>query len=179
MKKQRRRKCKQCHRLYDPDPRNRYHQYTCSRTGCQKLRHRDNQRRWASRACNADYFRGPGNVERVRAWRKANPGYSRARRKALHDDISSQSNAHKKDKDSLILDALHDDISSQDPVIVGLVATLTGDALHDDIVMHVRTFHHRGQQILLAKGKGSDEDKTCTLAGAVTHDPQPVQLGGP
>jgi hypothetical protein len=35
----------------------------------------DSHRRWLSKPANREHFRGPANVERVRQWREANPGY--------------------------------------------------------------------------------------------------------
>ena len=38
--------------------------------------------RWLAAPGNRDYFRGPVNVARVKAWRSRNPGYWRNRRRA-------------------------------------------------------------------------------------------------
>ncbi len=179
MKKQRKRKCRQCGCLYKPDPRSRYHQYTCSAPACQKARKQANQRRWAARPANADYFRGPAQAKRVRAWRDTNPGYWRKSKKPLQDDLDAQPVANEEDKCNLSVHALQDEILMQPALLVGLISTLTGNALQDDIAFHIRHFHHRGQQILQPKGKGSDDQKTSVIPGAPAQDPGSVQLGGP
>ena len=65
MKRTRRRKCRHCRELFRPDPRNVHHQRYCSKSECRR----------ASKAANRDHFRGVANLERVRAWRAAHPGY--------------------------------------------------------------------------------------------------------
>ena len=179
MKRCRKRKCRHCGELYKPDPRSHQRQYTCSKPACQQARHRANHRRWAARPENAGYFRGPENVKRVQAWRKAHPGYWRKSRKPLQDDSDAQPVGNEEDKVNLTADALQDEILTQPALLVGLISTLTGHALQDDIAMQVLQFHHRGQQILQPKGKGSDDKKTSVMSGAPTQDPGSVQLGGP
>jgi hypothetical protein len=80
-----RRKCKCCHKLFRPDPRNRYHQRYCAAPSCRAASKAASQARWLAAPENRDYFRGPVNVARVRAWRSRNPGYWRKRRVALQD----------------------------------------------------------------------------------------------
>jgi hypothetical protein len=65
---QRRRKCKCCHKLFHPDPRNRYHQRYCAAPRCRAASKAASQARWLAAPENRDYFRGPVNVARVRAW---------------------------------------------------------------------------------------------------------------
>ena len=77
----RRRKCRHCGQLYEPDPRNRYHQRYCSQPACRQASKAASQRRWRASPKGRDYFRGSANVLRVQAWRKAHPGYWRKRRK--------------------------------------------------------------------------------------------------
>ena len=66
----RRRKCRHCGQLYEPDPRNAYHQQYCSATACQEVSHKSSQRRWRRSRKGRDYFQGPANLYRVRKWRK-------------------------------------------------------------------------------------------------------------
>ena len=76
----RRRKCCNCHQLYDPDARSRYHQKHCARPECRKASKAASQRRWRESDKGRDYFRGPANAHRVKLWRAAHPGYARGRR---------------------------------------------------------------------------------------------------
>lgn len=106
MKRKRRRKCVQCARLYHPDPRNAYHQRYCPEPSCQAASRAHSRQRWLRKPENRDYHRGKQQVERVRAWRKAHPGYWRKGR-ALQDVCSLQ-NADSKcitlDLDSTVTD---------------------------------------------------------------------------
>ena len=77
MSRRRRRKCLNCGELFRPDPRNARHQRYCSGPPCRKASKAASQARWLAKPQNRDYFRGPAHTERVRAWRAANPGYSR------------------------------------------------------------------------------------------------------
>lgn len=58
-----------------PDPRSRRWQEFCSNEECRKASKAARQARWVAK--NRDYWRGKEHVERVRAWRARNPGYSK------------------------------------------------------------------------------------------------------
>ena len=93
MSKPRRRKCRNCGELFRPDPRNLRHQRYCSEPACRRASKAASQRRWLAKAANREYFRGPEQVARVRAWREAHPGYWRAARqkgRALQEDSLAQ-----------------------------------------------------------------------------------------
>src|SRR5215472_13088754 len=75
-----RRKCKCCHKLFRPDPRNRHHQRYCAAPSCRAASKAASQARWLAAPENQDYFRGPVNVARVKEWRSRHPGYWRKRR---------------------------------------------------------------------------------------------------
>jgi len=87
-KRIRKRKCRCCGVFFTPDHRNRRTQRYCSRPECRKASKAASQRRWFGKPENRDYFRGLHNVERVREWRKAHPGYFRKKADALQDDIA-------------------------------------------------------------------------------------------
>lgn len=161
MKRQRRRKCRHCGQLYMPDPRNRYHQHHCSAEECQRARQRAGQARWRRRPENRNYFRGPAEVERVRAWRKAHPGYWRRRRRALQTAIKPQPNDAQADGSGLNPNALQTVLLSQPAVLVGIISSLTGTALQTDIAEYVQRLHLRGEQILHPKRimKGAEDDR--------------------
>ena len=161
MKRRRRRKCPHCGQLYRPDPRNRHHQIYCSAPECQQARQRAGQARWRRRPENRDYFRGAHNVERVRAWRKAHPGYWRRRRLALQTVIKPQPADAQPDGSGLNPDALQTVLLSQPAVLVGIISSLAGTALQTDIAEHVQRLHLRGEQILHPRGimKGAEDDR--------------------
>lgn len=69
-------KCANCDQLFRPDSRNAWHQRYCGASACRAASKAASQRRWLGKPENRDYFRGPEQVERVREWRKAHPGYS-------------------------------------------------------------------------------------------------------
>jgi len=52
----------------------------CSKPACRAESKAQSQRRWQQRPENENYFRGPENRERVKDWRKRNPGYWRKKR---------------------------------------------------------------------------------------------------
>jgi len=133
MNKHRRRKCLHCGELYRPDPRNLRHQRYCSQPQCRKASKAASQRRWLAKAQNRDYFRGAANVERVRAWRAAHPGYWRRAgaqsTSALQEDSLAQPiETHEKSR-TLTTPALQDLLYAQPVVLIGLIANLTGTAL--------------------------------------------------
>jgi hypothetical protein len=77
MKASAKRKCLCCCEFYPPDHRNVRHQRYCSKPPCCAERKAQSHRRWQQRPENENYFRGPENRERVKDWRKRNPGYWR------------------------------------------------------------------------------------------------------
>lgn len=151
MKKQRRRKCRHCRELFRPDPRNRYHQRYCSAQPCQRASKAASQRRWLEKPANRDYFRGPEQVERVRAWRAAHEGYWRRRserRRALQEDSFAQVADQPKESGSLIAPPLQELYAAQPLVLLGLIAHLTGTALQEDIASATRGFRQLAQDLL-------------------------------
>ena len=77
MKASAKRKCLCCGEFYPPDHRNVRHQRYCSKAVCRAESKAQSQHRWQQRPENENYFRGPENRERVKDWRKHNPGYWR------------------------------------------------------------------------------------------------------
>jgi len=151
-RKFRRRKCRHCHELYTPDPRNRWHQKYCSKPDCRQASKRASQQLWLSSAKGADYFKGPEHVARVQQWRAAHPGYGRravvTSTDALQDLCSSQVQGGQSDTGTLTVAALQDLSSVQPALLIGLIASLTGSTLQDDIVETTRRLVVSGQDIL-------------------------------
>jgi len=135
MTQHRQRKCRHCGDLFRPDPRNRHHQRYCGKAVCRKASKTAGQRRWLDKAQNRDYFHGAANVERVRAWRAAHPGYWRRpgtqSTPALQDDSSAQAIEKTEKSPTFATLALQDLLSEQPVVMIGLIANLTGTVLQE------------------------------------------------
>lgn len=145
-------KCQHCGEFFVPDARNRTRQRYCVKPACRRESRARSQRVWLSRPENQDYFRGDANVARVRAWRQANPGYSKRRRArdgvALQDSLKLQPTAAQEPASPDAPVALQDILDSQPPVLVGLIAHLTGTTLQEDIAAMTRKLHSRGRAVL-------------------------------
>jgi hypothetical protein len=141
-----------CGELFHPDARNAHHQRYCAKDACRRASKAASQRRWLSKAANRDYFRGPCNVERVRAWREQHPGYGRRRRAQtgapLQDVCCAQGVEKHAESKHLAGPALQDLLSMQPIVLIGLIANLIGSALQEDIAGSARRFQQLGQDIL-------------------------------
>jgi hypothetical protein len=74
------RKCLHCQEFFRPDHRNLHHQRYFSKFACRGQSKAESQRRWLQKPENQNYFRGPDNCQRVKEWRKRNPGYWRKKR---------------------------------------------------------------------------------------------------
>ena len=149
-------KCLCCKEIFIPDRRNFGRQKYCSKEPCQLESKRQSQRRWLAKPENQNHFRGSENCERVRQWRKANPGYWRRRKKksssALQDSCPPQApdnqGVNGPGLSSLSLRTLQDVCQVQVPLLVGLAASLLGPALQEDMVAHIRRLVARGVDFL-------------------------------
>ena len=70
--------CLHCGAAFTPDPRNAGRQKYCPASGCKAASKRASQAKWLAAPENQDYHSGPEAVARVKAWRLAHPGYSKA-----------------------------------------------------------------------------------------------------
>lgn len=146
-----RRKCKCCLKLFRPDPRNRRHQSYCSAPACKAASKAASQARWLAKPENRDYFRGPVNAARVKAWRAGHPGYWRKRRSAgpALQEVSTVQPVDPPAESGDFADApLQDVISAQPAVLIGLIAHIVGTPLQDDIVRATGRLLRLGQDIL-------------------------------
>ena len=171
MTPRRRRKCRNCGQLYDPDPRNLRHQRYCSQPACRQASKTASQARWRASPKGRDYFRGPANVLHVQAWRKAHPGYWRKRRKkqeALQDHCRPQVLVPPQDKPNLDVGALQDVILTQGLVLTGLVVQLTDCALQEDIASATQKLVRLGQQIQ-GPSRQASERLPCPGSGRSSH----------
>lgn len=180
MKPANRRKCPCCKELFRADPRNRRHQQYCSKPDCRKASKAASQGRWLAKPANQDYFPGPVNVKRVRAWRETHPAYSRGRVKntvALQDHCRAQAVESKGELAVFAPSALQDVLSAQPLVLIGLIAHLTGTALQDEIDRSTRQLLKLGEDIL--GGRGGDGRQAGDLSRTGAAGAGAVQLGGP
>jgi uncharacterized protein YjiS (DUF1127 family) len=146
-----RRKCKCCLKLFRPDPRNRRHQCYCSAPACRAASKAASQTRWLAKPENQDYFRGPVNAARVKAWRVRHPGYWRKRRRtrpALQEVSTVQPVDPTPESGDFAGAPLQDVISAQPAVLIGLIAHIVGTPLQDDIVRATGRLLRLGQDIL-------------------------------
>lgn len=163
MSQRKRRACKNCGRLYYPDPRNRRHQRYCSRPACRKASKVAGHLRWRQSAKGRDYFRGSDNVKRVRLWRDDNPGYWkrwRRRNTALQDHSPLQVFLAVADRAKDALPALQDFISQQVAIQLGLAAKVLQRPLQDDIDRDV------GRLILAGRRIEERARKRCGALGS-------------
>ncbi len=168
----RRCKCLHCKMLFVPDYRNRGRQKYCSTPACQQASKRARQARWLSKPENRDHFRGAENVQRVREWRQAHPGYwKRSPRpvRTLQDACSAQSAAIKElapvELPGVCRGTLQDVCQVQAPLLVGLISKFTDCTLQDDIVLFVRRLIAKGQDIL-------DQPSSKSAKGNTLYDEQ-------
>ena len=146
-----RRKCKCCHKLFRPDPRNRHHQRYCAAPRCRAASKAASQARWLAAPENQDYFRGPVNVARVKAWRSRHPGYWRKRRRvrvALQDLSLLQAVDSTNKKANFAAAPLQEILSAQPAVLIGLIAHVVGTPLQEEIVRTTDRLLRLGQDIL-------------------------------
>jgi hypothetical protein len=173
-----------CNELFDPNPRNRWHQKFCGKPECRKASKTESQRRWLSKPENRDLFRGSANVDRVCEWRKAHPGYWKRPKKskgALQDLAPVQHVAPEPVAPTRSQEPLQDLLALQDPLLVGLISHLIDSPLQDHIEQTALSLLAKGRSILDmrsgVKTKASDENqKTNPLSGADPPHSRSVQL---
>jgi len=185
MRKIKKKKCRHCRRLFEPDHRNRKKQNYCRKTLCKKASKKTSQKKWLSKPENKDYFRNPDNVDRVQKWREDNPEYwKRTKRSTALQDLLTAQPFENKENNSQInaqpqTHALQDLLMAQSPVIIGLIYNLTGSALQDDIANTLLRMQQFGQEILFSKtqNKGGVHDcKKSNFKTKNSEDTQQLQL---
>ena len=187
MKRIRERLCRCCKESFLPDYRNTKSQAYCSNPECRKASKTASQRRWSVN--NPGYFKGSDHVERVREWRKANPG--RGCRKGagdvLQDDCSRIPLIEQEVACGLPLvpqmpaSVLQDYCLTQHPVFIGLIAHFTGAVLQEDIDAMTRRLEQLGQDVIGSNptAGGRYAPQVPNLSRPDPQHPRAVQLGGP
>ena len=154
--------CLNCNELYRRDPRNQGRQLYCCKVECRKASKRRSQAKWLSRPENRDYFKGPANGDRVRAWRANHPGYWKRsklpRRGAKKETSKTQPVNNKEDEVSRSLVTqerpLQETLIIQEPFIVGLIDYVAGGALQENMEKTIRMLFSRGQDLLSQRRPG-------------------------
>lgn len=134
---------------------------------------------WLRKPENKGYFSGPTNVERVREWRRKNPGYWKRSKVALQDALPVQDTEKINNISKKSSNALQDSLSIQPSVFIGLISNLTGFALQDDIARTILRLQQLGQDILnpLTQSKGGFYDiETTYFNKPHPEDSRAVQL---
>ena len=187
MKRTRERKCPCCKDVFFPDYRNAKTQIYCGKPDCRKASKAASQRQWSKK--NPDYFKGPDHVERVRDWRKANPGWGR--RRSTGDPLQDHCSRIPLQDQQVIpplsspqpvqSSVLQDLWSGQHPVFVGLIAHLTGSLLQDDIAEAARRLEQLGHDVIASTpiAGGYHDPKNPGPSRPHPHSSRTVQLGGP
>ena len=184
MTRRKQRKCKHCKELFLPDYRNAKRQNHCQKPACRKAAKAESQKKWLEKPENADYFKGPDHVERVRQWRKEHPGYWHRKissQNALQDHCRENTNKKQIDTCSFADNALQDYCMTQPSVLIGLIAHLTGFALQDDIANAIGRMQQLGNDILYQPNSvqgGQHVAKTPGQSQSYPTDPPVVRLGG-
>ena len=148
-----RRKCRCCGEFFFPDYWNANRQHYCRKPACRQARKWASQCRWRRTPFGRSYFRGAENVERVRQWRQAHPGYWKRKPPASGDrqvvapqqlkPVQPSCNAHSSPPGTL-----QDFYLPQHPGFIGLISLITGRTLQNDIVPIARRVVEQGQNIL-------------------------------
>jgi hypothetical protein len=187
MKLIQKRKCRCCKDLFSPNYRSAKSQRYCNKPECRRASKVASQRRWFKK--NPTYFSGSDNVERVLAWRKANPGWQHRKISAgLLQENCSQITDSKQDVSpdlaplspgfSEVLPLLQDICMAQQPVFVGLLSHLTGCVLQDEIASITLRLEQLGQDVISARTGGRYETEVPNLPRPYPQYPGTVQLGG-
>lgn len=182
MRKIKKKKCRNCRRLFIPDHRNRKKQKYCGREPCRKASKAGSQKKWLGKPENEGYFRGPDHVKRVQEWRRNNPGYGKRTKSstALQDPLTAQHFENIADNNQIDVQPLQDLLMAQPPVIIGLLSNLTGSVLQDDIANTLLRMQQSGQEILFyrtQKRGGTDDCKKSNFKTKNPQDTHKLQLG--
>ena len=166
------RKCAHCNQFFVPDARQRKRQRHCAKPECRSASKATSQRRWLWRPENRDYFRGPENVQRVQAWRAANPGRPRCPRRkqetsqeVLQEMMNAQpppAQAPAPPDDAVVL---QETWKAQPPLLLGLIAHMSGMALQEDMEPMMRRLITRGRALLEPNPYNHHDRKTSPLSG--------------
>lgn len=169
------RKCLSCWGYFFPDPRVGKRQIYCAADACQRESKAHSQARWRSQPQNLDYFCGPVNCARVRAWRAEHPGYSRggSAGRALQDECVTQAVETEQETTIRTLPPpvpprapLQDSINTPSPILAGLIAHLFNLTLQDEMATTTRRLVQLGTDVLGGVHHGEIDGGSAAAASA-------------
>ena len=183
MNHKRNRQCRCCKDILTPDYRNTEKQRYCAKPECRAASKIASQKRWSAK--NPNYFKGQIHVDRMRAWRLANPGRRHRKSSApvLQDDCSQISSQKQEvippfaSETPLPPPVLQDFCLAQHPVFIGLISHVTGCVLQDEIDLVTRRLEQCGLDVISARG-GRYDPQVPNLSRPHPHSSRTVQLGG-
>ncbi|MBT6338969.1 MAG: hypothetical protein HOJ48_06690 [Desulfobacula sp.] len=181
MKKIKKKKCRHCRWLFEPDHRNWKKQNYCRKTPCKKASKKASQKKWLSKPENEDYFRSSDNVERVQKWREDTPEYWKRSKRSitLQELLTLQDTENKENIDQNDAQpqkhALQDFLMAQSPVIIALIYNLTGSALQEDIANTLLRMQQFGQEILFPETQNKGGVHDCKKSNFKTKSPEDTQ----
>ena len=176
--KPKRRKCLCCNVFFFPDYRNRKHQRYCGKPACRRASKLASQRRWYRQPKNLSHFRQGEGTERVRAWRKAHPGYWKPKTPASEGAQPVEAEAVNPEQTSRNVPTplprtLQDFCLAQEPAFIGLLSMFAGSTLQDDIQPLVRRLIQQGCIILGRVLPEQRNEKPCSDYDHQTSPPTP------
>jgi hypothetical protein len=136
--------CAYCGREFLVDHRIGVRHRFCARPQCRRVSRRISNARWQDKPENRDYHRGPEQVERNRAWRKANPEYralqrrNRKLRAKLGRAVSRELAA------ALLSCGLQDLNDRQLALVLGIARRVLGPGLQDSMAASLRRLMFEG-----------------------------------
>jgi hypothetical protein len=159
-------KCRHCGKVFNPDYRNRYHQYYCPDPGCRRVSKAASQRRWLRQAQNRNYFQGPEQTRRVQQWRKSNPGYWKKQPTIPPRTQAAELRPGEKVQTSCnvpngLAGPLQDVCLERNPLFIGLISAIAGSTLQEDIAATIRELQTQGRKILRPKTSDQCNEKRC------------------
>ena len=163
MAKSYQRECVHCKELFDPNVRNRWHQRFCTKTECRNASKADSRHRWSIKPENQHHFRGSVNVENVRRWRKANPGYWKRAKKpesTLQDLVPIQPAEPQPLPPKTSPEPLQNLVAMQGPLLVGLISHLIDSPLQDLVEQTTLVLIAKGRTILDLRSGGENQRKS-------------------
>ncbi len=181
------RKCRRCNELFSPNYRSAKRQMYCDKPECRKASKAASQRRWVKK--NPTYFTGSDNVERVREWRRDNPGRQRCKGsgKQLQDNCDQITDAKQDVIPPLLIEppeppalppVLQDFCIAQHPIIIGIISHLIGSLLQDDIAATTRHLEQLGQDVICSTTGGRYAPQVTNLSRSHPQHSGAFQLGG-
>ena len=176
--------CLHCKELFLPNLRNRWHQKFCTKPECRQASKTASHRRWISKPENQQHYRGAENVEHVRQWRAALPGYWKRAKKAaitLQDLVPAQAPTPQPVLPKTSPAPLQDLFAMQDPLLVGVISHLIDSPLQDHVEQTTLRLLAKGRTILdLRSGVKTnayhEAQKTNPLSGPAPPHSWSVQL---